>query len=189
MPLTLLLVSTMFVGLIGLPLASNAAINKCTGTDGKVVFSDQPCLPGQSAAVVQGAGDAAKKREELIMGITLLQLHPNIQLTPECERILEQAKDEIANTPAERLTQAGLATNKALNRFKLQCSPLVKQAARDAAAMAAMDKGQIDQLLGKMGCADKQRLYDQRNEKLGTPSGKEQEFLTSLAANIKNNCR
>ena len=34
----------MFVGLIGLPLASNAAINKCTGTDGKVVVSDQPCL-------------------------------------------------------------------------------------------------------------------------------------------------
>jgi Domain of unknown function (DUF4124) len=37
---------------------SLAAINKCTGADGKVVFSDQPCATGQGAASVKPTVEA-----------------------------------------------------------------------------------------------------------------------------------
>ena len=119
------------------------------------------------------------------MGNTLLQLHPNVRLTPECDDLLEQAEGEIAIAPAKRLTPADLEANKALNRFKSHCSPLVKQAARDTAAIAAMDKGQINRLLGKMPCADKQRLHDEPSGKLGSSSEKERELMTSLASDIQ----
>lgn len=32
---------------------SNAQVYKCTGTDGKTAFSDQPCVTGQKAAVIK----------------------------------------------------------------------------------------------------------------------------------------
>jgi hypothetical protein len=41
-----------------LAVPAYAAINKCTGADGKVVFSDQPCVTGQGAATVKPTAEA-----------------------------------------------------------------------------------------------------------------------------------
>ena len=55
MPLNSLLARTLLVGAFLLPLVSNAAIYKCTGTDGKVTISDQPCATDQLGGAVNVA--------------------------------------------------------------------------------------------------------------------------------------
>lgn len=55
MPLNSLFASTLLIGMLLLPFASNAAIYKCTGTDGKVTISDQPCATDQRGGAVNVA--------------------------------------------------------------------------------------------------------------------------------------
>ena len=55
MPLNSLFARSLLVGALLLPLAGNAAIFKCTGADGKVTISDQPCSNNQSGGAMNVA--------------------------------------------------------------------------------------------------------------------------------------
>lgn len=46
------LIASFFI-VAAMPWAAHAAINKCVGADGKVVFSDQACNTGQAATSIQ----------------------------------------------------------------------------------------------------------------------------------------
>jgi hypothetical protein len=47
------LLAVAVAALISMPFAAQAAINKCIGADGKVVFSDKPCATSQVATVIK----------------------------------------------------------------------------------------------------------------------------------------
>lgn len=51
-----------------MPRAAYAAINKCVGADGKVVFSDQACSTGQASTVVKAATKTAEPGKALSAG-------------------------------------------------------------------------------------------------------------------------
>jgi hypothetical protein len=53
-----LMASLGIAALCLLAVPGYAAINKCAGTDGKVVFSDQPCVTGQRATAVKPTVEA-----------------------------------------------------------------------------------------------------------------------------------
>ena len=115
-----------------------------------------------------------------------MQNNPQVQLTPECNELLKQVQQDTTRAPTGRSTEADVDVSKAMNRFKSQCTPLLKNAAQDA--VMTMNKGDIDQLLSKLGCTDKQRLYNERKSKLASLGNKDQELMAGLALNIKNNC-
>jgi Domain of unknown function (DUF4124) len=49
-----------------MPWAAHAAINKCVGADGKVVFSDQACSTGQAATQIQAPAKPAPQSSKPI---------------------------------------------------------------------------------------------------------------------------
>lgn len=51
--------SSLVVAAVFAPLVALAGVTKCTGSDGKVTFSDQPCTGGQTATTTQAPAKAA----------------------------------------------------------------------------------------------------------------------------------
>lgn len=54
-------ISSAFIAIFFLPFAAQAAINKCVGADGKVVFSDQACNVGQAATEIKAPAKSPLK--------------------------------------------------------------------------------------------------------------------------------
>jgi hypothetical protein len=61
---------------------ANAQVNKCTGADGRVVFSDQPCATGQKAAVMKPQASAT-----VAVGSTNNADYKSRPEYPECLRL------------------------------------------------------------------------------------------------------
>lgn len=55
---TRLILSALLIA-IGTPVSTFAAINKCVGADGKVVFSDKACSTGQTATTIKAPAKPA----------------------------------------------------------------------------------------------------------------------------------
>lgn len=73
-------------------MAATAHVNKCTGPDGRVVFSDQPCTTGQKASVInpQASAPAASSLKGATAGGADYKSRPEY---PECLRLKNKLAD------------------------------------------------------------------------------------------------
>jgi Domain of unknown function (DUF4124) len=78
---------------------AEAAVNKCTGADGKIVFSDTPCAAGQAAASVNVPAKAAAPASKTITEADL----PKEGTAPANSRL--QAFDMFCAESRERLAK------------------------------------------------------------------------------------
>lgn len=80
------------IALLAAATMTNAQVNKCTGADGRVVFSDQPCATGQKAAVIkpQVSSVPAAKQASGVANIADYKSRPEY---PECLRLKNRLAD------------------------------------------------------------------------------------------------
>jgi hypothetical protein len=71
---------------------TTAQVNKCTGPDGRVVFSDQPCATGQKAAVIKPQVSSAPAAKQAA-GATNTADYKSRPEYPECLRLKNRLAD------------------------------------------------------------------------------------------------
>jgi hypothetical protein len=71
--------------LVSMPFAAQAAINKCIGADGKVVFSDKPCTTAQVATVIEAPKVAVPSTRAITGAITAANLPKDGTAIPNSE--------------------------------------------------------------------------------------------------------
>jgi hypothetical protein len=124
----------VLIAAVCMPLAVHAAINKCVGADGKVVFSDHACNTGQAATQIQTPAKPVAISSAPIMAAGIpkegaatpnsnLQQHDT--LCAEDRRLLEIAasKVNVKDTIADQNLQLTRA------RVDKRCNPAARLAA------------------------------------------------------------
>ena len=130
-----------------LPGATQAGVQKCTGADGKVVFSDQPCTSGQTASAVRGVAegavpaatktgsDGANTSSPSYEDMVQKSRRATVQaaLTPECRALGDRASRALQNDSAslEEVKQA-------VSQFENQCGDQVQKASAAASSSRAV---------------------------------------------------
>ena len=186
------LTRAVLTSLLAVPLAGNAAINKCTGADGKVVFSDQPCPAGQSAETIKGAGGGKPSAisgkpdtpSSANAGMTSMRNSLEAALTPECRQIQKQMLEQVTESATKRLTELEFQT--IYNRFDTQCKPLIKAAQE---AEWAKGKAERDRLQKQVECTEKRRVYDERKDKLASLDDSGRAAMARLRTDLDTTCR
>jgi hypothetical protein len=122
------------IATICMPLAAQAAINKCVGADGKVVFSDQPCNTGQAATQIKAPAKPTATNSKPIMADQLPQEgattpNSNLQqydtLCAEDRRLLDIAASKV--NVKDTIADQNLQLNRA--RVDKRCNPDARLAA------------------------------------------------------------
>lgn len=92
--ITITLMQTMAVtALLVAATMTNAQVNKCTGPDGRVVFSDQPCATGQKAAVIKPQVSTAPAVVGATKSSTNTADYKSRPEYPECLRLKNRLAD------------------------------------------------------------------------------------------------
>ena len=167
---------------------AHAAIHKCTGTDGKVTFSDQPCAAGQGASVVKpvapgaapattGAPDASEKaraeaRDRLRKG-----------QTPEClalaDRMQNLLKDSVGKTlPAELDT--------VVNQYEQRCAARMRELVQ---AENARNEQLAREQTRKSDCDAKRRVLDERRPRLAQLNEQDKRAFAVVESEVARDCR
>ena len=181
-----------FLAALLFPLAANATINKCTGADGKILFSDQPCMPGQAAATLKDAGDT---KPAATYGKPTMPVDPNAAMTsmrnaieaalsPECRQMQKQLSGQAPGPGTVRLTEVELQRMTGL--FESQCSPLIKAAQESELAKS---KAERELLQKQVECTEKRRVYDERKGKLSGLDDIGRQAMARLTIDLERNCR
>lgn len=177
----------IMAALMATPIAQ-AAIHKCTGADGKVTFSDQPCAAGQGAAVVKpvapsaapaimGAPDASEKarteaRDRLRKG-----------QTPEClalaDRMQNLLKDNVGKAPPAELDTV-------VNQYEQRCAARMRELVQ---AEAARNEQRAREQTRKSDCDAKRRVLDERRSRLAQLSEPEKRAFTTVESEVARDCR
>ena len=189
MTFNLLFARALLVSVVALPLVVSAAVNKCTGADGKVVFSDKPCAPSQTATTIKDGGSAkpaavTSKPTDLQTGTKPTFDSMDAMLTPECRQLRKEQDEQVKAVVAGRLTQTDF--QRVQNRFESQCVPLIK-AAQDTDW--AKGKGERDKLQKQLECTDKRRVYNERKDKLASLDDSGRKAMAAIALDLDTNCR
>ena len=189
MNLNLLFIGTLLTSLLVMPFTASAAINKSKGADGKIEFSDQPCLPGQSAEVVKEnsnakPGTVANKQTAATDAKANGFFNGNGMPTPECRQLQKSMLDQFPPPATGRLTEAEL--NKISDRFDTHCVPLIKAAQE---VEWAKGKAERDRLQKQYECSEKRRVYDDTNRRLAKLSDTDRDARAQLGASIERDCR
>jgi hypothetical protein len=197
-------VSRLFSGAlvaVGLVLAAlfpapvSAAIYKCVGADGKAVFSDQPCLAGQTTTAVRepaagpgpkpkDAKDVRGEKDSSEAARASARERLRASQTPECADLT----DRIA-----RYGQTGGATaanaemTSILNRYDQLCAPAQRE------AINAENKRNEDaankRILADAACSEKRRVLNDRRAKLSTLSESDKRAFAVVEAETARDCR
>jgi Domain of unknown function (DUF4124) len=183
------LVSAMAALMAALPVPeAQAAIHKCTGTDGKVTFSDQPCATGQGASVVKpvapgpapvvtGAPDASEKaraeaRDRLRKG-----------QTPEClnlaDRMQNLLKDNAGKAPPADLDAV-------VNQYEQRCAARMRELLQ---AEAARNEQLAREQTRKSECDAKRRVLDERRPRLAQLSDSDKRAFAVVESEVARDCR
>jgi hypothetical protein len=165
MPHHILWIYGSLVAAICMPLAAQAAINKCVGADGKVVFSDQACNTGQAATQIKAPVKPTATNSKPIMAAELPQEgaatpNSNLQqydtLCAEDRRLLEIAASKV--NVKDTITDQNLQHNRA--RVDKRCNP--------DARLAAHKKDQEAQV---MDCKIRREELQSRKSRPKPPAG------------------
>lgn len=173
--------------------AAQAGVQKCTGADGKVVFSDQPCASGQSASAVRGVaginasptstsagsantsgGGGNPSYEDMVQKAR----RANVQtaLTPECRALGDRASRALQNDAAslEEVKQA-------VSQFENQCGDQVQKASVAASNSRAVPDA--------AGCRALRQSLEERRAKLKTLSNRELQEFAKFQNEVSVGCR
>ena len=123
-----------------MPLSTQAAVNKCVGADGKIVFSDSPCASGQTASQVKGSAKSTASQpsaarpsgpltEADLPGEGKAQPNSNLQqydsFCADDRRLLADAQSKIKDTLDNQNFQARK------ERIDKRCNPQARLAAAE----------------------------------------------------------
>ena len=173
--------------------AAQAGVQKCTGADGKVVFSDQPCATGQSASAVRGvagvnpspanasagsantSGTASNPSYE---GMVQKARRANVQaaLTPECRALGDRASRALQNDAAS-LEEV----KRAVSQFENQCGDQVQKASATASISRAVPDAS--------GCRALRQSLEERRAKLSTLTNRELQEFAKFQNEVSVGCR
>ena len=177
--------------------AAQAGVNKCTGADGKVVFSDQPCATGQSASAVLGvagvnpspanasAGSATNSgtasgtaSNPSYEGMVQKARRANVQaaLTPECRALGDRASRALQNDAAS-LEEV----KRAVSQFENQCGDQVQKASATASISRAVPDAS--------GCRALRQSLEERRAKLSTLTNRELQEFVKFQNEVSVGCR
>ena len=177
--------------------AAQAGVQKCTGADGKVVFSDQPCATGQSASAVRGVAGVNPSPANASAGsantsgtasgsasnpsyedMVQKARRANVQaaLTPECRALGDRASRALQNDAAslEEVKQA-------VSQFENQCGDQVQKASATASISRAVPDAS--------GCRALRQSLEERRAKLSTLTNRELQELVKFQNEVSVGCR
>jgi hypothetical protein len=167
-----------------------ADVHKCTSSDGRVIFSDQPCPVGQVGGktkhgVVTPAAEAppASPKDLSAQSREDMRVRMRAALSPEC-RVLS---DKVNRYVAQGTSQTPEAVVKAdMARFEKQCA---KQT--EAAMQAEMERKAADRKLleAQQACQEKRRVVHARRGQRANLSGPDQRALSDLESEVARDCR
>ncbi len=183
-------ISSAFIAIFFLPFAAQAAINKCVGADGKVVFSDQACNVGQAATEIKAPAKsplkaATKAPERGSQPLNAADLpsegatipNSNLQqydtLCAEDRRLLEIAARRVKDT----IGNENFQLNKA--RVDKRCNPQMRLAAaeKDVEGLAIECKSRREEMQSNKNLPKRPPGYADRSQE-----------IASAEAWLKSNC-
>jgi Domain of unknown function (DUF4124) len=178
-------------------LPAGAAIHKCTGSDGKVTFGDQPCAVGHSAATVkpaaaptvQGApiannlpgGAVPKDPDAAARAAAFARIRAS--QTPQCLAL----GDRIAAL-VEKGSQGvtGVEIKAMVDRYEQQCAA---QARAANAAENARNEARQKQLIVDEECKVKRRVLAERRPRLASLSLEDQKAFAAVETDVARGCQ
>ena len=164
---------------------ASAAINKCISPDGKVVFSDQPCLTGQTGTALkeavqspaikpQDASEAARQaaRQRLRAGVT-----------PDCADMHDKLD---RYTLSKGASMSGAELESMLDRYEQRCAPQMREAIK---AENDRNVAQSKRLTAINECAAKRRVLDERRPKFASLSADEKRMFALIETEVARDCK
>lgn len=187
------------------------AVYRCTGADGRVTFSDTPCVAGQQGGAVQirpvtGVAISPNKTQTpptqppaTVGGNSPDALQKRAaeyeaMLTPECRRA-RQAFVAKANQIGgmDELMQEGNPVSKAWEACQFEAKDAIdKLSAQDRARIDADNKKRQEQeaaQIRKSECDAKRDVLAKRQSQAAKPSEQDRAALQALAQEVANRCR
>jgi Domain of unknown function (DUF4124) len=170
----------------GFLVPANAAVYKCTGADGKVVFSDQPCLAGQTTTGVrEPAGAPAAKPQDTGEGARVAtRARLRAAQTPECADMSDRIAS-FGQTGGATATNAQMTA--LLTRYEQQCAARMQQ------AIEAENKRKEDEankrIVADAACAEKRRVLNERRAKLAAMGDADKRVFATIEAEVARDCR
>ena len=172
-----------FASTLGALLAAGtaqAAMFRCTAPDGKVVYGDQACAPGQTASEVKGAatgsvtGSATAARSPSVQEFQNKAQRDRVQaaLSPECRTLGDRASRALQSDASASMDEV----KRAVSAFEDRCGDQVMQATRKESARVGsrLDAAACRRLrqtldadrarLGRMTDREKMAFVAQQNE-------------------------
>ena len=181
--------------------SAHAAVYKCTGADGKVAYSDQPCVAGQAATTVKpaavpdkntaknssknGGGDTGQdpSKDNSAIARTAAQDRIRASQTPQCLAL----GDRISSMMETGAIGVAAAEVKAtLDRYEQQCGVPGKAA---IAAENARNEAKQKQLMVDEECKHVRQVLDERRPRLASFSSEDKKAFAALEANVARACR
>lgn len=172
--------------------AAHANVYRCSGADGKVVFSDKPCPAGQSGATVRiapspsAAPSPAPRPPSADAGAAARQAAADriaAALSPEC-RVLTERVRNFTFEGAGAMSEA--EARELIERTERQCGDALRRAveaehARNVAARQAEAR--------RAECAAQRRVLDERRPRLASLSPADRAAFEQLEREVARDCR
>lgn len=167
----------LFFLAFGLQSTAIAEVYKCVGSNGKTIFSDQPCTAGQSGGTVKAAsasqGSSASDANSAIKGTIAQQ-------SAECARQGKVISDMMNNGSAKTMDELVSMTK----RLNAQCKnvPLPEE-------LTEQNSVKDRQTVKNADCAVKRNVLDERRPKLAGMSEQYKKDFASVERDYATNCR
>ena len=176
---------------------ANAAVFKCTGADGKVAYSDQPCVAGQAGTTVKPAAVPDKntaKSSSKDSGVdtsqdpsaaarSAAQERIRAGQTPQCLAMGDRISSMIG-TGAVGVAAAEVKAT--LDRYEQQCVAPGKAA---IAAENARNEAKQKKIMLDEECKYMRQLLDERRPQLASLSSDDKKAFAASEANVARVCR
>ena len=184
--------------------SAQAAIHKCTGADGKVAFSDQPCVGGQTAATVKPAavapilpipppppvspdgnnapaGTPAKDPDAAARAAARERIRAG--QTPQCLTLGDRVTS-LVDSGARGVSPAEVKAT--VDRYEQQCAAQVRAA---IAAENSRNEALQKQLMVDLECKEKRRVLSERRPRLASLSSEDRKAFSAVEADVARVCR
>jgi Domain of unknown function (DUF4124) len=163
-----------------------AAIHKCTGADGRIAFSDQPCGAGQTAATVKPApaapGSASPKDPDAAARVAARDRIRAAQ-TPQCVAMGDRISSMV-ESGARGIPEADVKAT--VDRYEQQCAAQARVA---NAAENTRNEARQKQLMVDEECKEKRRILAERRPRLTSLSTEDKKAFAAVESDIARGCR
>ena len=178
--------------------SAQAAIHKCTGADGKVAFSDKPCVAGQIAATLKSAtvapippmtpgGNNAPARAPVNdpdnADLAASRERIRAAQTPQCQAFGDRIVSLI-DSGARGVSPAEVKAT--VDRYEQQCAAQVRAA---NAAENSRNEARQKQLMVDEECKQKRRVLSERRPRLASLSSEDRKAFSAVEADVALVCR